>query len=179
MTRKHKKKQTFTGVLYLNKNFMPFQVVSKVHAIKAVASGRAVAIHPQSLRTIENAGKDPSCLKNLQLVLFEREIQTGPRRLKTKNLYESVLERDNYTCVYCGKEGLTIDHVVPRAQGGITSSKNCVTACKSCNSKKADRTPEEAGMPFIYKPKTINELLFDRFKEIMEQSSVEDKSQLE
>jgi hypothetical protein len=175
MTRKHKKKQTFSGVLYLNKNFMPFQVVSKVHAIKAVASGRAVAINPQSLRTIEDAGKDPVVLRSLQLVLFDREIQTGPRRLKTKNLYESVLERDNYTCVYCGKEGLTIDHVVPRAQGGLTTSKNCVTACKSCNSKKADRTPEEAGMPFLYKPKTINELLFDRFKEIMEQSSFEEK----
>lgn len=174
MTRKYKKKQTFSGVLYLNNNFMPFQVVSKTHAIKAVVSGRAVAVHPQSLRTLDNAHKNPQVLGDIQLVVFTRDIQTGPKKLKTKNLYESILERDAYTCIYCGGEGLTIDHVIPRAQGGQTIAKNCVAACKTCNSKKADRTPEEAGMTFLYKPKTVHELLFDRFKEIMETAPIDD-----
>ncbi len=45
-----------------------------------------------------------------------------------------------------GSEELTIDHVVPRAQGGQSSWTNCVLACVDCYSRKADRTPAEAGM---------------------------------
>ena len=53
-------------------------------------------------------------------------------------------------CQYCGDqpggEELTIDHVVPRAQGGVSSWTNCVLACIDCNKRKADRTPQQAGM---------------------------------
>lgn len=56
-------------------------------------------------------------------------------------------------CQYCGKnfrtEELTIDHVLPRSQGGKTSWENCVLACVDCNSKKANRTPEQAKMKLI------------------------------
>jgi len=41
---------------------------------------------------------------------------------------------------------LTIDHVVPRAQGGTSTWDNCVLACIGCNKRKADRTPREANM---------------------------------
>ncbi|MCA9161204.1 MAG: HNH endonuclease, partial [Planctomycetales bacterium] len=57
---------------------------------------------------------------------------------------------------YCGKqpggEELTIDHVVPRAQGGQSSWTNCVLACVDCNSRKADRTPTEARMKLRMQP---------------------------
>ncbi len=43
-----------------------------------------------------------------------------------------------------GGDELTIDHVVPRAQGGESSWTNCVLACLECNKRKADRTPEQA-----------------------------------
>lgn len=60
----------------------------------------------------------------------------------------NVFKRDRFTCQYCGKQPgadeLTIDHVVPRAQGGESSWTNCVLACLDCNSRKADRTPEQA-----------------------------------
>lgn len=59
----------------------------------------------------------------------------------------TIYRRDNFVCQYCGdkvgNEG-TIDHVLPRAQGGETTWENCVLACVSCNSQKADRTPEQA-----------------------------------
>ncbi|MBX9792238.1 MAG: HNH endonuclease [Pirellulales bacterium] len=45
-----------------------------------------------------------------------------------------------------GGEELTIDHVVPRSQGGVSAWDNCVLACIDCNKRKADRTPREAGM---------------------------------
>ena len=62
----------------------------------------------------------------------------------------NVARRDHYTCQYCGDQpgsnALTIDHVVPRSQGGQTSWTNCVAACTACNARKADRTPDQAGM---------------------------------
>jgi 5-methylcytosine-specific restriction endonuclease McrA len=62
----------------------------------------------------------------------------------------NVAKRDHFTCQYCGVQpgvtGVTIDHVVPRAQGGPSSWSNCVAACAGCNARKADRTPEQAGM---------------------------------
>ena len=45
-----------------------------------------------------------------------------------------------------GTAELTIDHIVPRSQGGLTTWENCVLACVSCNARKANRTPEQAGM---------------------------------
>lgn len=68
----------------------------------------------------------------------------------------NVFKRDKYTCQYCGKrpgsEELTIDHVVPRAQGGQSSWTNCVLACFECNSRKADRTPKQAQMRLQSEP---------------------------
>lgn len=56
-------------------------------------------------------------------------------------LRSAVLERDDWTCRYCGRElgtaETTLDHVVPRSKGGEDSLANLVTACRSCNSAKA------------------------------------------
>ena len=51
-----------------------------------------------------------------------------------------------------GSEELTIDHVIPRAQGGESRWDNCVLACLACNKRKADRTPEQAKMRLKRKP---------------------------
>jgi 5-methylcytosine-specific restriction endonuclease McrA len=62
----------------------------------------------------------------------------------------NVFKRDRFTCQYCGRQPgnaeLTIDHVMPRAQGGVSSWDNCVLACVDCNTRKADRTPQQAGL---------------------------------
>lgn len=62
----------------------------------------------------------------------------------------TLYKRDNNMCQYCGckpgSEELSIDHVVPRSHGGKTTWENCVLACVKCNSKKANRTPKQAGM---------------------------------
>ena len=64
--------------------------------------------------------------------------------------------RDHHICAYCVEEfkdnALTIDHVLPRSRGGKNTWVNTVTACKPCNVRKADRTPEEAHMPLAYIP---------------------------
>lgn len=50
-----------------------------------------------------------------------------------------ILQRDNYICKYCGGFGDTIDHVMPKSKGGLTSPANCVCACSACNLQKADK----------------------------------------
>lgn len=73
---------------------------------------------------------------------------------------EILYARDKYLCAYCGDEfpygKLTIDHVHPQSRGGRNIWVNCVTACKSCNHAKGDKTPEEAGMELLYVPYAPN-----------------------
>jgi hypothetical protein len=64
--------------------------------------------------------------------------------------------------MYCGQSKkmleLNYDHVVPRDQGGRTVWENIVTSCYPCNSRKRNRTPEQASMKLLrrpYKPKTL------------------------
>ena len=80
------------------------------------------------------------------------------------NLFEVVpgvtksklLRRDRHTCAYCGQvfgeRDLQVEHVVPASRGGPCTWMNLVTACAACNGRKADRTPDEAGMPLVYLP---------------------------
>lgn len=64
-----------------------------------------------------------------------------------------IRERDKDICRYCGRtwEIMTVDHVIPRSKGGTNDPENLVAACQPCNSLKADRTPEEAGMELSWK----------------------------
>ena len=69
----------------------------------------------------------------------------------------NIFERDHNTCQYCGKvfdrKDLNLDHVIPRDRGGPTTWENIVCSCIKCNTQKANRTPQEAGMHLIRKPK--------------------------
>ena len=71
-----------------------------------------------------------------------------------------LFKRDRYTCAYCAggyrESELTADHVIPESRGGPWSWANLVSACASCNGIKANRTPEEAGMPLVYVPYVPN-----------------------
>jgi hypothetical protein len=67
-----------------------------------------------------------------------------------------LLRRDRATCAYCGDrfpdDALTCEHIFPESRGGRWTWMNLVAACGPCNLAKADRTPEEAGMPLLYLP---------------------------
>ena len=68
----------------------------------------------------------------------------------------NIFARDNNQCQYCGKKfptsELSLDHVVPRSQGGSSTWENIVCACVACNVRKGGRTPKEASMHLIRKP---------------------------
>lgn len=64
--------------------------------------------------------------------------------------------RDAHLCMYCGNkfkaELLTRDHVLPISKGGKDRWSNVVSACRHCNTRKANRKPEQANMPLLAIP---------------------------
>ena len=64
--------------------------------------------------------------------------------------------RDGHLCLYCGNEfpsrELSRDHVVPSSRGGRDVWTNCVTACRRCNNRKGNLSPEQAGMQLLAVP---------------------------
>ena len=63
------------------------------------------------------------------------------RKSWPKEMTEYIWTRDEGTCIYCGRPGLQIDHVVPVSKGGPTIQGNGVLSCGHCNGKKHDRFP--------------------------------------
>lgn len=72
---------------------------------------------------------------------------------------QNVLKRDRYTCQYCGRElnsvEATMDHIIPKKLGGVSSFENCVAACKQCNSKKRDKKLEDTNLKLIRQPTVL------------------------
>jgi len=95
--------------------------------------------------------------KIIVLCKFDKVPKKRPR-LSSKTLWI----RDKGTCAYTGRkltpnEG-NIDHIIPRSKGGQTSWTNCVLAHRDVNTKKGDRTPEEAGLKLLVNPEAPKEL---------------------
>ena len=69
------------------------------------------------------------------------------RSTKLTPLVEVLLERTDGRCWYCGKtialDELTKEHKIPQSRGGLHALDNLVAACRSCNTRKRDKTPEE------------------------------------
>lgn len=78
----------------------------------------------------------------------------------------ALFARDGYLCLYCGhdfsRSHLTRDHVMPVSKGGRDIWENVVAACFHCNSRKGNRTPQQAGMPLLavpYRPSWVEHLI--------------------
>jgi 5-methylcytosine-specific restriction endonuclease McrA len=78
----------------------------------------------------------------------------------------ALFARDAHLCMYCGHEfsrpSLTRDHVLPVSKGGRDVWENVVAACFHCNSRKGNRTPQQAGMPLLavpYRPSWVEHLI--------------------
>jgi len=92
------------------------------------------------------------CPRIIVLGIFDRLPDKEVRYTRT-----NVFSRDKHTCQYCRqrfeRRNLNIDHVLPRHRGGKTVWTNVVCSCLECNRLKGNRTPEEAGMRLMHKPK--------------------------
>jgi 5-methylcytosine-specific restriction endonuclease McrA len=105
--------------------------------------------HHDSLRTVSLRLRVP---RVIVLSLFDKLPRT-----EVKFTRHNIFERDKNRCQYCGRvfdrRDLNLDHVVPRDRGGPTNWENIVCSCIPCNTRKANRTPHEAGMRLICPPK--------------------------
>jgi len=143
--------------LVLNATYEPLKVVDWQRAITLWVQGKVeiVETHDREVRSVSFSFKLPSVVRLLHFVrLRKRPVVQFTRA----NIYQ----RDDYTCQYCAEsftpEDLTFDHVVPVANGGKRGWDNIVTACEPCNRKKGARTPDEAGMTLMRKPRRPNVL---------------------
>jgi 5-methylcytosine-specific restriction endonuclease McrA len=133
----------------------------------------------RQLETLEEKGIVKRAGEGWQVVNFS-EIQAPPRTTSTERVRryrarreengaprtpqydpQAIFRRDDNRCVYCGSKvaPLCVDHVYPIIQGGTDDYRNLATACKSCNSRKAGRTPEDADMFFV------NEAASERYED--------------
>jgi 5-methylcytosine-specific restriction endonuclease McrA len=106
------------------------------------------------INTVSRSFKIP---KVIILCKFDRVPKKRPA-FSSKNIWL----RDKGRCAYSGKklkpEEGNIDHLIPKSRGGQTTWTNCVLAHKDINAKKANKTPEEAGLKLLIKPEQPKEL---------------------
>jgi len=143
-------------VLVLNAAYEVLGLASIKRSVLLVLSGGAEMLSESGryLHTPSTRIPVPSVIR------LKRLVRRGPSRIPLNR--RNILRRDRYTCQYCGRQGgeLTVDHVLPRSRGGRSTWENLVAACRSCNLKKGDRTPEEAGMRLLKLPRAPKAPLF-------------------
>ncbi len=147
-------------VLVLNQNYEPMTVTNVKKAVILIFLGKAEIIEKYDslmIRSVNISYPMPSIVRLMHYKRVPRK-----RILLTR---KNVIKRDGHTCQYCGSKSgpVTVDHVIPRRYGGRDTWENLVCACVRCNSKKRDRTPEEAGMKLLSKPKKPSHLFFIRY----------------
>jgi 5-methylcytosine-specific restriction endonuclease McrA len=163
------------SVLVLNKSWNPIAITTVKRGFSLVFQNHAHIVHPESyemhdfeswLGEYARGADEPvpegqAWLRTSTLQIRVPEVivlgryNGVPRRelaFNRRNIYR----RDAFQCQYCGGrpglKNLSIDHVVPVSRGGVTSWENCVVACVKCNTRKGNRTPDQAGMPLKVEP---------------------------
>lgn len=154
--------------LVLNESWVALRTVPVRHALHLMATGAAKALDSETFELYafeqwieQQVRPQEACVRTVR-----REIRAPETIVLTR--YKGVpvmlapfcrrnlFRRDRHTCQYCGlrpgNPELSIDHVVPRSQGGRTSWENCVLSCRRCNHRKRNRTPAQAGMKLLSQP---------------------------
>lgn len=139
-------------VLVLNASYEPLQLVSIRRAVVLLLQEKAELVEAaeQRLRAQGFSLEVPIVIRLVRYIRI-------PRRMRLPCSRRGVLARDRETCQYCGAQPgrlhLTVDHVLPRSRGGLTTWENVVAACRECNHRKGGRTPEEANMTLLTRPR--------------------------
>ena len=135
------------AVLVLNADLGPLHRVSLRHAIRMLCRGVA-EVHEAEPDIRYGPWGMPKVVKLVKYIVTKWRYTAGPSWSRA-----GVLRRDSFTCGYCRSHvGITVDHIVPTSKGGKNTWTNTVASCDSCNQRKGDRTPQEAGMTLLIKP---------------------------
>jgi 5-methylcytosine-specific restriction endonuclease McrA len=164
------------SVLVLNRLYLAVHVVGVRRAFGLLCRDLAEVIHYEegSFANYNFASwRDASNLRAtakqphedwIRAVNFEVQVPRVIRlltydRLPRQHLHlnrRNILARDGHLCQYCGRhfpiQQLSLDHVIPRSRGGMTTWENVVCACLTCNVRKGGRTPHEARMTLVRRP---------------------------
>ncbi|MFC5907369.1 HNH endonuclease [Streptacidiphilus monticola] len=136
------------NTLVLNASYEPLAAVTQQRAVVLVLQDKAVVEEAHPLRVVRGGTLE---LPAPRVVRLRRYVKV-PFRQRAAWSRRGVLVRDGFRCAYCGRRATTVDHVVPRSRGGGDTWLNTVAACAADNHRKADRTPEQAGMVLLRKP---------------------------
>jgi 5-methylcytosine-specific restriction endonuclease McrA len=139
------------AVLVLNTNYEPMDTITTRRALLLVLRGKA---YLEEMNGYINTGSAQWEVPSVVRLLHFRKLIT-PKRAPTRR---AILARDQLTCQYCGHkfppQVLTLDHIIPKSQGGKSLFGNLVACCRPCNNLKSNRTPEQARMPLLAKPQS-------------------------
>ncbi|WP_331050830.1 HNH endonuclease [Gemmatimonas sp.] len=144
------------GCLALNASYEPLTMVPLRRALRLVIDGKAEIVEAETgvpVRSEKRAFPRPAVIRLTRFVHV-------PRRFRRQVTNTFLFARDDYQCQYCGRrsnelktrESLTRDHLIPMSRGGTNEWSNVVTACSSCNTRKANRLPSEIGMIPMHVP---------------------------
>lgn len=143
-------------VLILNQNYEPISVCSARKAIVMLFLNKVEMVEHNHywVHSVNNAIRLPS------IVRLSRMVKIPKRKIILNR--KNVIKRDNYECQYCGSTDLplTVDHIFPKNRGGKDTWENLTCACPDCNSRKGNRTPEEAGMSLRRIPRKPGYIFF-------------------
>ena len=165
MSRTHRH-HSHAMVIAVDRNYLPMQEVPRQHALIAVANGRAYGL---DVRTWARLGIGDLRGKVFQVVVFPGAQAVSDGKLGFGRGNSAILRRDGYLCQYegCNRRGTTVDHVIPRCQGGKSTWSNLVAACPACNLSKGGRTPEQAGMKLKQSARSPRWRLMERFNDLV------------
>lgn len=133
-----------------------YQVLSRIdwqRAVVLLVTGEADIIEEHPTAVVHSQHLDIPMPRIIRLREY-RHVPHLPGR-ERQPTFAQIKLRDGRTCAYCGKFGDTIDHIVPQSRGGAGTWDNLITACRSCNNRKAGRTPVEAGMRLRWTPRPL------------------------
>lgn len=136
--------------LVLDAGYQPHRIVDWKRAVVMLMNGKAELVEEYD----EEVYRSTTIIIKMPAVVRLIQLLTRKRGVKFSRI--NVATRDKFRCQYCGDKKpiskLNYDHVIPRSRGGKTCWENIVMACYACNSRKADRTPEQSGMKLLQLP---------------------------
>ncbi len=142
---------TVTATTYFTNNVIIQHQIPLARALTLIA--HAGAIIPPEADLLEVRCPSRVVLVPVQIIFNVNRAFIPHVPAPTKR---GVYQRDHGRCAYCGRllplAEASMDHVIPQYLDGPTRWENLVNACRRCNEKKANRTPEQARMPLLFKP---------------------------
>jgi 5-methylcytosine-specific restriction endonuclease McrA len=133
-----------TRTLLLNQGYEPIKIISWQRAMTLVTLDKVDVVeqYDAQVRAISMIVQIPAVIRLRKA--FRRHAR--PVKFSRVNIYARDAHRCQYCGVRCAVDQLTYDHVIPRSRGGRTTWDNIVSCCCTCNARKANRTPAQAGM---------------------------------